>query len=98
ERRARARRRTQVRRTLRRAARRARRARAAAASARMSAAARPGGTPAFRAVIFDMDGVVTRTARLHAAAWKELFDQYLEERTRRGLPAFRPFDPQADYL
>ncbi|HEX7045144.1 MAG TPA: HAD-IA family hydrolase [Burkholderiales bacterium] len=64
----------------------------------MSAAARPGGTPAFRAVIFDMDGVVTRTARLHAAAWKELFDQYLEERTRRGLPAFRPFDPQADYL
>ena len=33
----------------------------------------------FDAVIFDMDGVVTRTARLHAAAWKKLFDEYLRD-------------------
>lgn len=45
-----------------------------------------------------MDGVVTRTAELHAAAWKELFDDYLRERRSRGQPAFRPFDPEADYL
>ena len=38
----------------------------------------------FEAAIFDMDGVVTRTAELHAAAWKELFDAYLREREKRG--------------
>ena len=37
------------------------------------------------AVIFDLDGVVTRTARLHAAAWKRLFDDYLAQRAaQRG--------------
>ncbi|HEX7126908.1 MAG TPA: beta-phosphoglucomutase family hydrolase [Thermodesulfobacteriota bacterium] len=50
------------------------------------------------AVLFDMDGVVTRTASLHAAAWKELFDDVLRRRAEaRGEP-FRPFDPRADYL
>lgn len=52
---------------------------------------------AFRAAIFDMDGVVTRTADLHAAAWKELFDAYLEERLGRGQPGFTPFDIESDY-
>jgi beta-phosphoglucomutase family hydrolase len=52
----------------------------------------------YRAVVFDMDGVVTRTADLHAAAWKELFDSYLAERLRRGKEGFPPFDPEADYL
>jgi beta-phosphoglucomutase family hydrolase len=52
----------------------------------------------FEAAIFDMDGVVTRTADLHAAAWKELFDGYLRERERRGEPAQPPFDLKADYL
>ena len=33
-----------------------------------------------RAVIFDLDGVVTRTALVHSAAWKRMFDQVLEER------------------
>ena len=33
--------------------------------------------PRFQAVIFDMDGVITQTALTHAAAWKEMFDQYL---------------------
>jgi alpha,alpha-trehalose phosphorylase len=49
----------------------------------------------FGAAVFDMDGVVTRTAGLHAAAWKALFDELL--RSREG-PGFRPFDERADYL
>jgi len=51
-----------------------------------------------RAAIFDMDGVVTRTAALHAGAWKALFDDYLSERARRGDGPFVPFDARADYL
>jgi alpha,alpha-trehalase len=51
----------------------------------------------FDAVIFDLDGVVTRTARVHAAAWKQLFDNYREERLRRGLPEYEPFDVDHDY-
>jgi alpha,alpha-trehalase len=55
-------------------------------------------TPArFDAVIFDLDGVVTQTAQVHAAAWKQLFDDYREERRRRGLPAYDPFDTDHDY-
>jgi beta-phosphoglucomutase family hydrolase len=66
----------------------------------------------FDAVIFDLDGVVTQTAAVHAAAWKRLFDAYLAERAARagtgpggasdaagGAPdgALRPFDLEADY-
>jgi beta-phosphoglucomutase family hydrolase len=58
----------------------------------------------FDAVIFDLDGVVTQTAAVHAAAWKRLFDEYLGERAARagtspgGAPdALRPFDLEADY-
>ena len=48
------------------------------------------------AVIFDMDGVVTRTAGLHAVAWKQLFDEFLE--ARRDAPgSYRPFDIEGDY-
>lgn len=43
------------------------------------------------AVIFDMDGVVTRTARLHARAWKQLFDEYLEVGRAQG-ETHEPFD------
>lgn len=49
------------------------------------------------AVIFDMDGVVTDTASVHAAAWKRLFDEYLTERSRRTGERFRPFDVDEDY-
>jgi beta-phosphoglucomutase-like phosphatase (HAD superfamily) len=49
------------------------------------------------AVIFDMDGVVTRTAELHVRAWKRLFDEYLEVRRTRG-ETHAPFDPVRDYL
>lgn len=45
------------------------------------------------AVIFDMDGVITRTARLHAQAWKTLFDEFL---ARRG-PSLPAFDADTDY-
>jgi beta-phosphoglucomutase family hydrolase len=49
-------------------------------------------------VLFDLDGVVTRTARLHAAAWAEMFDDFLRDRAAaRGEP-FEPFDPETDYL
>lgn len=52
----------------------------------------------FDAVIFDMDGVVTRTADLHAAAWKSLFDSFLLKREGLDERARRPFDVRADYL
>jgi len=50
------------------------------------------------AVVFDMDGVVTQTADVHAAAWKRLFDAYLQQRAQRSGEPFRPFDVRADYL
>ena len=49
------------------------------------------------AVIFDMDGVVTRTARLHNRAWRRLFDEYLDTRRARG-ESHQPFDRVRDYL
>jgi trehalose-phosphatase len=55
------------------------------------------GRGALDAVLFDLDGVVTDTARAHAAAWQRLFDEYLKERARRGGEAFRPFDSHRDY-
>lgn len=48
-------------------------------------------------MIFDLDGVITFTARVHAAAWKELFDDYLRARAARISVPFRPFDAAADY-
>jgi hypothetical protein len=50
-----------------------------------------------RACLFDLDGVLTRTATVHAAAWKEMFDGYLRERAVRTGEEFVPFDPVADY-
>jgi alpha,alpha-trehalase len=52
----------------------------------------------FDAVIFDMDGVVTNTAKLHAAAWKQLFDAYLQRRAEQRQEPFVPFDGRRDYL
>lgn len=51
----------------------------------------------FDAVIFDMDGVVTQTANVHAAAWKRLFDEFLQQRAEKEGTDFRPFDSDADY-
>jgi beta-phosphoglucomutase-like phosphatase (HAD superfamily) len=50
-----------------------------------------------RACLFDLDGVLTRTATVHAAAWKEMFDGYLRERAARTGEEFVTFDPVADY-
>jgi alpha,alpha-trehalase len=49
------------------------------------------------AVLFDLDGVVTQTVKLHAAAWKELFDGYLRQRAALEHKTFQPFDPETDY-
>ncbi|MGA1824615.1 MAG: trehalose-phosphatase, partial [bacterium] len=49
----------------------------------------------YRGVIFDLDGVVTKTAKVHAAAWKKLFDDYLQKRSPDGH--FDPFDLITDY-
>src|SRR5271154_2576759 len=49
------------------------------------------------AVLFDMDGVVTDTASLHARGWKTMFDEYLEKRATRNGEPFRPFDLDDDY-
>lgn len=51
----------------------------------------------FDAVIFDMDGVVTDTAKVHAAAWKALFDEFLRQRAERDGEPFRPFEIDTDY-
>ncbi len=50
-----------------------------------------------RALLFDLDGVITRTATLHAASWKRLFDEYLSARAARGGEAFVPFRLVDDY-
>jgi beta-phosphoglucomutase family hydrolase len=50
-----------------------------------------------RGCLFDLDGVLTQTAKVHAAAWKEMFDDYLRERAKRTGEPFVPFDPVADY-
>ncbi|WP_030144777.1 beta-phosphoglucomutase family hydrolase [Spirillospora albida] len=49
------------------------------------------------ACLFDLDGVLTRTAAVHAAAWKEMFDGFLRDRTARTGDPFVPFDPVKDY-
>jgi beta-phosphoglucomutase-like phosphatase (HAD superfamily) len=51
----------------------------------------------FDAVLFDLDGVLTRTASVHAAAWKKLFDAVLERRSTLRGEAFVPFDIDTDY-
>ena len=53
---------------------------------------------AFDGVIFDMDGVITDTAGLHAEAWKILFDDVLKQHAWRMGDRFVSFDPVDDYL
>jgi trehalose 6-phosphate phosphatase len=50
-----------------------------------------------RALLFDLDEVLTRTAMLHAAAWTRLFDEYLAGRSTRTGEPFVAFDPVADH-
>ena len=52
---------------------------------------------AYGAWLFDMDGVLTKTATVHAAAWEQTFNEFLTEETTRTGTAYAPFDPEADY-
>jgi beta-phosphoglucomutase family hydrolase len=49
------------------------------------------------ACLFDLDGVLTQTAKVHAAAWKQMFDDYLRGRAERSGEKFVPFDEVRDY-
>lgn len=50
-----------------------------------------------RACLFDLDGVLTETAKVHAAAWKEMFDTYLKARADNSGEPFVTFDKEIDY-
>ena len=51
----------------------------------------------YDAALFDLDGVVTDTASVHATCWKQMFDEYLRKRASQRGEAFRPFDLDTDY-
>src|SRR6185436_4177955 len=55
----------------------------------------------YDAVLFDLDGVLTSTAAIHAASWKRMFDDYLRGLALRAgdprEPRYRPFDVDTDY-
>lgn len=55
-------------------------------------------TTDFDAVLFDLDGVVTQTEKLHTIAWKALFDEFLSRFAQRNGTPFVPFDAETDYL
>jgi len=50
-----------------------------------------------RATICDVDGVITQTAKLHARAWKKMFDQFLQEWSKKNQKNFAPFEVMTDY-
>ena len=51
----------------------------------------------YDAVLFDMDGVVTETAGIHAGCWKTMFDEYLQKWAAQNAQPFRPFEIDTDY-
>lgn len=51
----------------------------------------------FDAVLFDLDGVLTATAKIHAICWKRMFDAYLKRRAAMANESFSPFDIENDY-
>jgi beta-phosphoglucomutase family hydrolase/RpiB/LacA/LacB family sugar-phosphate isomerase len=51
----------------------------------------------YQAILFDMDGVITDTASIHAACWKTMFDEYLQTWAKKTGQPFRPFDVATDY-
>ncbi|WP_067505757.1 HAD family phosphatase [Actinoplanes sp. TFC3] len=53
--------------------------------------------PHVTACLFDLDGVLTQTALVHNAAWKQTFDAFLQEWSRQHGQPFVPFDSGADY-
>jgi beta-phosphoglucomutase family hydrolase len=63
----------------------------------MGTAATPIGPDKFEAVLFDLDGVLTATAKVHAACWKQAFDEFLQRRADRNSETSQPFDIKKDY-
>src|SRR6201982_771012 len=51
----------------------------------------------YDAVLLDLDGVITDTASVHAACWKQMFDEYLQKRAAPKGEVFPPFDSATDY-
>jgi beta-phosphoglucomutase family hydrolase len=51
----------------------------------------------YDAVLFDLDGVITDTANIHATCWKQMFDAYLQQRAADTSASFRPFEIATDY-
>ena len=51
----------------------------------------------YDAVLLDLDGVITDTASVHAACWKQMFDEYLQKRATQKGEVFHPFDSATDY-
>jgi beta-phosphoglucomutase-like phosphatase (HAD superfamily) len=51
----------------------------------------------YDAVLLDLDGVITDTASIHAACWKQMFDEYLQKRATQRGEAFHPFEIATDY-
>ena len=49
------------------------------------------------AIIFDLDGVITKTAEVHSHAWKKMFDSYLKQRAEDENTEYNEFTPE-DYL
>jgi beta-phosphoglucomutase family hydrolase len=49
------------------------------------------------ALLFDLDGVLTKTAVVHAKAWKQTFDEFLKKRAEQNGEDFKPFDSGDDY-
>src|SRR6516162_3526898 len=52
----------------------------------------------YDAVLLDLDGVITDTASVHAACWRQMFDEYLQKRAAQTGETFRPFDIATDYI
>src|SRR6516162_3184019 len=51
----------------------------------------------YDAVLLDLDGVITDTAGIHAACWKQMFDEYLQKRATQRGEVLHPFDIATDY-
>jgi len=52
----------------------------------------------FKGIVFDLDGVVTNSAHIHALAWEHIFNEFLKRLAERENKPFVPFDRQKDYL
>ncbi len=51
-----------------------------------------------KGVVFDLDGVITDTAKVHAKSWERMFNEYLRKHAEAKKKSFVPFDPKDDYL